>query len=301
MDSFYTQAPVYENIRTKIRQYMPYQNQKYFSLLPIGKTVLGRGIFAARLGNPSQCTLFVGGVHGQEWLTTLLLFRFLDDLVFSITQNEPIADIDIKKALEHRGLVIVPALNPDGITIGVQGAAGAKNLADQVTRMCGGNFSSWQANARGIDINHNFDAGFEAVKQAERDAGITAPGPTKYGGDWPESEPETSAICQFIRSHPVRQLYAFHSQGEEIYYRYGEHTPPKSRLIAEILANASGYTVTDPVGTASHGGLKDWFINVFHQPGFTIEIGRGKNPLPVGELEPIYARLLEMLLIAMLL
>lgn len=38
-----------------------------------------------------------------------------------------------------------------------------------------------------------------------------------------------------------------------------------------------------------------------HRPGFTIEIGRGKNPLPIEELEPIYARLLEMLLLTMLL
>ena len=38
-----------------------------------------------------------------------------------------------------------------------------------------------------------------------------------------------------------------------------------------------------------------------HRPGFTIEIGRGKNPLPITELEPIYARLIEMLLAAMIL
>ena len=90
------------------------------------------------------------------------------------------------------------------------------------------------------------------------------------------------------------------SQGEEIYYRYGENTPARSPLIAQALSLSSGYTLADPAGTASHGGLKDWFIEAFGRPGFTIEIGRGKNPLPITELEPIYARLIEMLLAAML-
>lgn len=99
----------------------------------------------------------------------------------------------------------------------------------------------------------------------------------------------------------MRQLYAFHSQGEEIYYQYGEYTPPRAPLIAQVLASASGYALSQPTGTASHGGLKDWFIETFHRPGFTIEIGRGKNPLPITELEPIYARLIEMLLAAMIL
>lgn len=130
---------------------------------------------------------------------------------------------------------------------------------------------------------------------------ITGPGPGKFGGPFPESEPESRAICRFVASSPVRQLYAFHAQGEEIYYRYGQNTPQKSKLIAQVLANASGYTLCDPTGTASHGGLKDWFIDLFGRPGFTVEIGKGENPLPISELEPVYARLLEMLIAAMIL
>lgn len=71
--------------------------------------------------------------------------------------------------------------------------------------------------------------------------------------------------------------------------------------MAQVLASASGYKLASPEGTASHGGFKDWFIDCLHRPAFTIEIGRGKNPLPVEELEPIYARLLEMMLISILL
>lgn len=300
-DSFYQDPPTFTRIRQKLSTYRPYCDGRLVAVFPIGRSVLGRRIYAIRLGNPQSPTLFVGGVHGQEWLTSLLLFRFVDDLLLSIAQNRPIADIPIKKPLEDHGIVVVPALNPDGISIAIEGAAGALGLGEQVSAMCGGDFSSWQANARGIDLNHNFDAGFSLVKEAEKAAGIFHPGPGKYGGTAPESEPETRAICRFIKERSIRQLYAFHSQGEEIYYRYGENTPFKSQLIAQVLAASSGYALREPTGTASHGGLKDWFIDVFHRPGFTIEIGRGKNPLPITELEPIYARLIEMLLAAMIL
>ncbi len=299
--SFYTLAPTFPRIREKVRTYQFLLDPRWSSVFPIGRSLLGRGLYAVRLGNPKRFSLFVGGVHGQEWLTSLLLFRFLDDLFFSIAQNRPLAEIPVKKALDRQGLVVIPALNPDGICIALEGAAGAPGREEQVTELSGGDFSSWQANARGIDLNHNFDAGFALCKQSEREAGIFGPGPGKYGGEAPESEPETRAICRFIRTQPVRQLYAFHSQGEEIYYRYGENTPARSPLIAQVLSLSSGYTLADPTGTASHGGLKDWFIEAFGRPGFTIEIGRGKNPLPISELEPIYARLIEMLLAAILL
>ena len=88
-----------------------------------------------------------------------------------------------------------------------------------------------------------------------------------------------------------RTAYAFHSQGEEIYYRYGPHTPARSQLMAQVLASSCGYRLASPEGTASHGGFKDWFIDCMRRPGFTFEIGRGKNPLPIQEFEPIYARL----------
>ena len=68
--------------------------------------------------------------------------------------------------------------------------------------------------------------------------------------------------------------------------------------MANILASASGYTLDDPDGLASYGGFKDWFIDEFGRPAFTIELGYGENPLPVSDFEPVYSRVEEMLLLA---
>jgi len=131
--------------------------------------------------------------------------------------------------------------------------------------------------------------------------GITGPAPRRYGGERPASEPETTALVRTCLQQDVSRVYAFHSQGEEIYYHYGENTPPEARSMAQMLAQSSGYHLAHPEGTASFGGFKDWFIETMHRPGFTVEIGRGENPLPLQDLPAICARLEEMLALTLVL
>lgn len=87
---------------------------------------------------------------------------------------------------------------------------------------------------------------------------------------------------------------ALHSQGEEIFWQYGNIIPPRSETIAKVLAAASGYRLVDNSGLASHGGFKDWFIEYFNKPAYTVEIGKGKNPLPLSDFEDIFAKTLPM-------
>ena len=195
----------------------------------------------------------------------------------------------------------MPAVNPDGCEISIHGAGGAGHYAASVYRVSGGDYTHYSANARGVDINHNFDAGWEALHRLEQKAGIYGPAPRRYGGRRPESEPETRAITTLCRTQNILHALAFHAQGEVIYWDFGEQTPPKSRKLAEILASSSGYALEAPEGLAVGGGFKDWFIQNFSRPAFTIEIGRGKNPLPPETLPEIYSRLREMMMFALML
>ena len=298
-EGFYQEPPSYQNIHRAVGELK--ERFPFLKIFPIGKSVLGRSIYAVGIGEIYQGTLFVGATHGMEWLTTLLLFRFLEELLEAADGCRTLADIDVRRALESRSVVWIPCLNPDGVEICLHGAQSAKHLSQFVEKISGGDTLHWQANARGIDLNHNFDAGFPELKKLEETAGITGPAPTRYGGTAPHSEPESRSLVNFCTAFQLRQAYSFHSQGEEIYWKYGNHTPARSQLMAQVLASASGYTLAAPVTLASHGGFKDWFIEYLGRPAFTIEIGKGQNPLPVEDLEPIYQKLLEMLLISILL
>ncbi len=272
----------------------------FLTVRTLGHSVLGRPVYALHLGEEREPVLFAGAFHGMEWLTCALLLQFTADLCAALDTGHALAGINVRRAWSGRGLVIVPCVNPDGVEIALHGAKSALHLQESVRRWSGGDTARWQANARGVDLNHNFDAGWHLLRQMEQDAGITGPSPTRFGGTAPESEPETRLLTALCRAVPFRHTVAFHSQGEEIYWHYGPSTPKKSALMARILALTSGYRMMAPEGLAAHGGFKDWFIRAFERPGFTVEIGRGRNPLPLSDLPVLRMRLQEMMTLAAL-
>ncbi len=277
--------------------------QKDYPFLHIGtlsKSVCGRSIPYVAIGNPSEQVLMAGAFHGMEWLTSLLLIHFIKELCEAIKHSRMISEIKVAEFLKQRGVFFLPCINPDGVEISLHGAESAGEYQKLVTKASGSNTSRWQANARGVDINHNFDAGWQELHELEQKSGIIGPAPTRYGGKKPESEPETKAITTFCRFSNIRHALAFHSQGEEIYWSFGENTPKRSELMVRIMAMSSGYKASQPEGLAVGGGFKDWFIKEKKRPAFTIEIGKGENPLPLDDLEEIYYALEEMLVLSLI-
>ena len=269
----------------------------------IGTSILGRGILCLRIGHGKSASLFVGAHHGMEHITSLLLVKFLEDALSCERSNTRLAGgFDVRYILAHRSIYVIPMLNPDGVEIEIHGADTAGPLKERLISMNGGNlnFASWQANARGVDLNHNYDAGFSECRKLEKEHGIYSGGPTRYGGEHPESEPETAALCRLTRflSPELRCAVALHTQGEEIYWDYLGNAPKDSRMLAECFANVSGYQVSAPDGIASYGGYKDWVISELGIPAFTIECGYGKNPLPPSDFYKIYEKVLPILLTA---
>ena len=76
---------------------------------------------------------------------------------------------------------------------------------------------------------------------------------------------------------------SYHSQGRVIYWRFLDYEPANSRAIAELFASVSGYAVEETPYASGFAGYKDWFIQDYDRPGYTIEVGEGVNPLPLGD------------------
>ena len=265
----------------------------------IGESHCKRNIDCLILGNNDNNVLITAGYHGMEWLTTLLIFNFIEKISKCIKTGQPIAGgINIAEYLELRGITFVPCVNPDGIEISINGCESAREYSKIVKNISKNNTKLWQSNARGVDINHNFDADWDKLHNLEIKSNITGPSSTRYGGEYAESELETQAITSLCRKNYFRQAFAFHSQGEEIYWQYGDDLTEKSELIARVLSMISGYKMSKPEGLAVGGGFKDWFIKEFTRPAFTIEIGKGKNPLPLEDIVPIYNKLENMLVLS---
>ncbi len=268
----------------------------YPSLLrrTLGRSLLGREIPLLLLGRGSARTLYVGAHHASEWLTSRLLLTFLSELLAAHAEKERPFDLDLSFLLSVRTLLFVPMLNPDGVAI--QMGADGDPLAERRLRMVeDGDFTHWQANARGVDLNHNYRTGFSEYKKQEAALGILGGAPTRYSGEGPESEPETAALAGFIRAARPRFLMSLHTQGEEIYYAGGGVELPGARATALRLAGLSGYRVALAEGPAAYGGLADYTTASLGIPSFTVECGLGENPLPCREIPAIYRRVRRML------
>lgn len=263
----------------------------------IGRTALGRGVFSLSLGNERNSVILAGGFHGSEWLTSLALYLFVERLCRSLVDKRLFCGVDLERAFSQLGITVIPSVNPDGTEIAVHGIEGAKGLKCFVSSVNCKDYKKWNANALGVDINHNFNAGWEKLQQMEREVGINSPSFSRYGGPYAESEAETKALTRLCRMKRFRSCMALHSQGEELFWQYGENTPKESEMMAKILADSCGYKLVNNDGLYSHGGFKDWFIEEFRLPGFTMEIGRGENPLPKEELYDIYSDIEEALLL----
>lgn len=263
----------------------------------IGRSCAGRDIPYIKIGREAEYVLFAASFHGSEHITTTVLLRFIEELSNAIKNNGYIAGLNAKKAMMGRALIVVPVVNPDGVEISIHGKKACGSMAEKINKLCSGDFTHWNANLRGVDINHNFAAGWQELHIREREAGIYGPARSRFGGFSPMSEPETLAISELCRIYKIRHAVAFHSQGEVIYWNYGKNNPPRAQKMAEIMATSSGYALDVPNGLAVGGGFKDWFINEFSRPAFTVEIGLGTNPLPIACAEDIYIRLREMLML----
>jgi g-D-glutamyl-meso-diaminopimelate peptidase len=266
----------------------------------IGHSVCGRDITALEIGSMYRPVVLVGGTHGMEWASTMIALKLAWETVASFQKKTTVHGMNLKEMLARQGVVFVPLLNPDGYELRRMGRAAAPERAGLLRRFPDSDFRFWQANANGVDLNHNFNAGFYKAAKMVAKVGIHGPAPTRYGGLFPFSEPETRAVrrlCAYVRP---RALYSLHSQGEEIYWRYGTDVPDGSEYIANLLSTLTGYTLCQPDTLASHAGLKDWFIQKYNRPGFTIELGLGQNPLPYEDFGDIWKRVERALFVSLI-
>lgn len=210
----------------------------------IGYSRLGREIPLFRSERGEAVVLLVGGVHAREHVTC--------DIVEAIGK-------------EGEGIDFVPCLNPDGRAI-VEGK-------DRPRIDYSGDLTQWKANAYGVDLNVNFDAGWGTGKKNVRVAGSQ-----NYIGPYPESEPETKAICNLLRRKEYSLVLSYHSLGEEVYWGFGDNY--RYREYAEQYAEFIGYPLKKSLGSA--GGLKDWYCLYFGGLALTVEVGKEEwgHPCP---------------------
>lgn len=237
------------------------------SVAKIGTSRLGNIIYALTLGHGERTVLINATHHANEWITTLIALKFLEECA----QNP-------QSWIDNITLHVVPLVNPDGADAAMNG------------------YPNWKANIIGVDLNSNYPAGWEMAKKYKFEKGYTKPGPRDYVGEYPLSEPETTAMVAYTIANDFSLTVSLHTQGEEIYWQYQDYMPPGAEDLAQRMSAVSGYPLVDVPESSAHGGYRDWFIEKFNRPGITIECGLGESPLPLSDFDDIYNKVSPMLL-----
>ena len=257
----------YNDLISKIEQL----KEEGVEIFSIGKSVLGKDILATHLGETTGTQILIqAGIHAREYITTLLLV----ELVRELHNNDMI---------KNGGIYFVFLVNPDGAQIVLDGI---EVLPCDITKQYltyankgSKNFSQYKANANLVDLNTNFNANW-----GKGALNVTCPNTENFIGFYPESEREVQTLINFTLKVKPKLTISYHSKGDIIYYGFDGQTKQDHERdfnIGSRLSKATGYPLI--LTENSTGGYKDWCIQKFTIPAYTIEVGADNLPHPIGE------------------
>lgn len=272
-----------------------------------GYSALGKNLTYLKFGTGSKQVFYSASIHANEWITSVLIMKFIENLSTAYLNNSTIWGYPAQELFNNYSLYLAPMINPDGVDLVVGNTqkylpdiyAQAKKLSMNYPSIPFPN--GWKANINGIDLNLQFPAEWETARINKYAQGYTKPGPRDFVGSGPLVASEALALYNFTLSKNFSLILAYHTQGEVIYWKFLNYLPPNSYEIGKHFSQVSGYLLESTPYSSGFAGYKDWFIQEYNRPGYTIEAGIGENPLPISQFQDIYNKNIGILILGMLL
>lgn len=259
----------------------------------IGTTAFQRPLRTLVIGNGPRKVLYTAAHHANEWITSLVLLKFAEEFAEAIATGGEIFDRDAKTLAESATIYMVPMVDPDGVDL-VVGAIQPGDIQYDLALRLAQDYPNipfpegWKANLLGVDLNLQYPAGWLQAREIKFSQGFTRPGPRDYVGRAPLNQYESRALAEYTEAVDPALVLAYHAQGKEIYWQFKDFVIPGAEQLGQTFAKLSGYALTDVPENSAYAGYKDWFIQNFRRPGYTIEVGQGENPLPLSQFDEIY-------------
>ena len=267
----------------------------FISTQVLSRTAFGRPIRTLVMGNGPRKVLYTASHHANEWITSYILLKFAEELAQAIQSDGRVYGVRARNIRDAATIYMVPMVDPDGVDL-VTGAIEPGTLEYKLAQRLGENYpqipfpDGWKANLMGVDLNLQYPAGWLQAREIKFSQGFTRPGPRDYVGRAPLGQLESRALAGYTETVDPALVLAYHTQGEVIYWKFKNVFVPGAQALAEEFSRISGYALEETPYESAWAGYKDWFIQYYQRPGFTIEAGLGENPLPLNQFDEIYRK-----------
>lgn len=250
-------------------------------LSSLGKSHDNRELWYLRLGNvyASKKLVINAAIHAREWKNSQVIMRQTEEILRNYSEY--------RQRFQNVCIYIIPMDNPDGVSIAQYGYSAIRDakLRKRVKKI--GHFKRWKNNARGVNLNNNFPAGFKKSKRVKKPDWVC------YSGKKAGSEKETKALMQFIKQVKPTTVINLHSTGSVIYWDFnvGGALHQKLYNLAKKIHSFNGYQMMPKSpSTNKAGGFADWLVYDIKIPSVTIETGTVHCPLPHSQYKSIYKK-----------
>ncbi len=268
-------------------------------------TAFGRPVQTLVIGNGERKVIYSAAHHANEWITTPVLLKFMEELAEAVQSGGTLFGVNAENIVNAATIYTVPMVDPDGVDL-VTGAIEPGTLEYETAIRIADHFPNipfpdgWKANLLGVDLNLQYPAGWLQAREIKFAQGYDRPAPRDYVGRAPLNQRESIALADFTEEIDPTLVLAYHTQGKVIYWQFRDYEVPGARELGEEFARLSGYALEDTPYESSFAGYKDWFIQQWRRPGYTIEVGSGTSPLPLTQFDEIYRDNLGILVTAAL-
>lgn len=258
----------------------------------IGRSEYNRPIYAIKLGKGNATVLVNGSHHAREWISTNLSMDMIDEYASAYTNGDYLGKYNVRDILNKTTMWFVPMVNPDGVTLQQYGLTKFPSADHwKLINMNEGStdFKRWKANARGVDLNRQYDADWANIKNNK-----SGPSWSNYKGTAPVNQAESRVMVNFTAQVNPEMSLAYHTSGEILYWNFHQTGSwyDRDHAYAKVIENLTGYSLVYPGTNPSGGGYTDWFIIKYKRPGFTPELGNyaGNTHVPVSEYPAIWSQ-----------